>query len=99
MTKKLIQLIWVTFLDLYNTVTTFHQGILMNFFVFTKDQINKANQQLIQAKQPKTSSLPPRIVNNINKTRFSKEELNSAFAQALALQQTQSKKPTNEQQL
>lgn len=50
--------------------------------LFSRDLIRKVNQDMIDRKPADTTGLPVEVVRSIRNTRFSREDINRAFAQA-----------------
>jgi hypothetical protein len=50
--------------------------------LFSRDLIRKVNQDMIDRKPVDMSGLPPRVAQSIRTSKFSREEINRAFADA-----------------
>lgn len=50
--------------------------------LFSRELIRKVNQDMIDRKPVDSSTLPLHVVQSIRETKFSREELNRAFADA-----------------
>lgn len=50
--------------------------------LFSRELIRKVNQDMIDRKPVDMSGLPPRVAQGIRSTKFSREEISRAFANA-----------------
>lgn len=52
----------------------------------TIEIIRKANKAMMEGKSSETYNLPKKVKNNIAKTKYTREQLNAAYAKALKME-------------